>query len=537
MRSARRLRGGGGGEAVRVRRLLVPLATALLLAAFPGAGGAAVSLHPIGPSFDQPVAVAGAPGDDERLYVVEQRGTIQVVRGGVASVFVDLTGPVQDGGEQGLLGLAFAPDFQTSRLLYVYFTDTDGNNRVEELRAPTADAADPASRRLVLPIPHPTATNHNGGTLRFGPDGHLWLAPGDGASGANARSTASLLGKVLRIDPRGGAPGQYAIPPDNPFVGTPGARGEIWAYGLRNPFRFAFDRLIGDLVIGDVGQGTTEEITHLPAASGRGRGADLGWDVCEGSYVQGSRDRTCTLPLAVPPAIDKFQVEDGFRSIIAGPVVRDPSLPSLYGRLIYGDYFVDALRTAVLPGGGARATDDRTVGPAALVDELTSLGEDAAGCVYATSGAGAVYRLVELDARVPCALPPAPGRPDARPPARRGGSGPIDRPQLRTGARPRQRVLANRGVVVRARCDEPCRVAAGGRLRIGRRAFALRRVMRGGAAGELLRLKPRLGVRGVRALRVALADGRRPRVVVRLRARDAQGDASALARRTVRAIG
>ncbi len=515
-------------------RLLLFALAVLALAATPA--GAAVTLQPLGPEFEQPVAVAGAPGDDERLYVVEQRGTVQVVRGGVASQFVDLTGPVQDGGEQGLLGLAFAPDFQTSRLLYVYFTDTDGDNRVEELRAPTADAADPATRRLVLPIPHPTADNHNGGTLRFGPDGHLWLAPGDGASGANARSLASPLGKVLRIDPRGSAPGQYAIPADNPFVGTPGARGEIWAYGLRNPFRFAFDRLTGDLVIGDVGQGTTEEIDHLPAASGRGRGADLGWDTCEGSFALGSRTTPCALPNAVLPAIDKFQDADGFRSIIAGPVVRDPSLPSLNGRLVYGDYFVDALRTAVL--GGGRATDDREVGPGALVDGLTSLGEDTASCVYATSSAGQVYRLVELDRRIPCALPPAPPGPGQRPPARRGGPGVLDRPQMRTSARRRQRVLANRGAVVYARCDEPCRVAAGGRLRIGRRSFPLVRTVRAAdRAGERLRLKPRLGRRGAAALRTALADGRRPRVVVRLRARDADRHRSALVSRTVRAIG
>lgn len=523
---------------MRVRRPFVPIAlAALALAVLPAAVEAAVSLQAVGPTFAQPVAVAGAPGDDERLYVVEQRGTIQVVRGGVASEFVDLTVPVQDGGEQGLLGLAFAPDFQTSRLLYVYFTDTNGDNRVEELRAPTGERADPGSRRLVLLLPHPGATNHNGGTLRFGPDGYLWLAPGDGANGANARSLASPLGKVLRIDPRGTAPGQYAIPPDNPFVGAPGARGEIWAYGLRNPFRFVFDRLTGDLVIGDVGQGTTEEIDHLPAATGRGRGADLGWDSCEGSFALGSRSAPCPLAGAVLPVIDKFQDADGFRSIIAGPVVRDPSLPSLTGRLVYGDYFVDGLRTAVLSPVGGRATDDRAVGPAAAVDRLTSLGEDAAGCVYATSAGGAVHRLVELDRRIPCPLPPASSaQPD--PPASRGGARVVGPPRLRASVRRRQRVLANRGPVVRARCDTRCRVAAGGRLRIGRRSFRLGRVVgTTGGAGARVRLKPRLGRRAAAALRVALADGRRPRVVVRLRARDSNRTRSPLVRRTVRAIG
>jgi hypothetical protein len=520
---------------VRVRRLLPLVLGALALA--PPSAGAAVMLQTVGPSFQQPVAVAGAPGDDERLYVVEQRGTIQVVRGGVAGEFADLTGPVQDGGEQGLLGLAFAPDFQTSRLLYVYFTDTNGDNRVEELRAPTSDAIDPGSRRLVLLLSHPSASNHNGGTLRFGPDGHLWLAPGDGANGANARSLASPLGKVLRIDPRGTLPGEYAIPPDNPFVGTPGARGEVWAYGLRNPFRFAFDRATGDLVVGDVGQGTTEEIDHLPAATGRGKGADLGWDACEGSFAQGSRVTPCPLTGAVLPAIDKFQDADGFRSIIAGPVVRDATLPSLDGRLVYGDFFVDELRTAVL--GGAGASDDREVGPGVVVPQLTSLGEDAAGCVYASSAAGPVYRLVELDRRIPCVLPPTPpGGSGGSGGPRAGRVGDDGAPNLSASARRRQRVLRNGGPIVRARCDARCSVAAGGRLRVGRATFRLRRVTGGtDAAGEPVRLRPRLGRRATAALRAALADGRRPLLAVRIRARDADGDRSRLVTRAVRAVG
>ena len=267
--------------APRLRRLLSPVLLAAAAAALPAsAAHAAVSLRSIGPTFDGPVFVAGAPGDDQRLYVVEQRGTIETVRDGRASTFVDLQAAVQGpgdsgaGGEQGLLGLAFAPDFQASRLLYVYFTDTNGDNRVEELRAPTDDAADPASRRLVLTIPHPGAQNHNGGTLRFGPDGLLYLAPGDGGTGgAPAHDLNDLRGKVLRIDPHGSAPGQYAIPAGNPFAGQAGKRGEIWAYGLRNPYRFAFDRTTGDLIVGDVGEGTTEEIDWLPAAGAAAGGA------------------------------------------------------------------------------------------------------------------------------------------------------------------------------------------------------------------------------------------------------------------------
>src|SRR5262249_48886067 len=154
-------------------------------------------------------------------------------------------------------------------------------------------------------------------------------------------------GKVLRIDPRGSAPGQYAIPPDNPFAGQAGARGEVWAYGLRNPFRFSFDRATGDLVIGDVGEGTTEEGDWLPAPSGGGRGADFGWNVCEGSFARGSRTTPCAQAGVTPPVLDVSH-DDGTCALIAGPVVRDPSLPSLLGRMVYGDFCLDTLRSVQL---------------------------------------------------------------------------------------------------------------------------------------------------------------------------------------------
>jgi hypothetical protein len=527
----------------RLRRPLAPALLATALLALPGAvAQATVSLRSIGPTFDGPVYVTGAPGDDQRLYVVEQQGTIQTVRDGSASTFVDLRAAVEGpgdsgaGGEQGLLGLAFAPDFQTSRLLYVYFTDTNGDNRVEELRAPTDDAADPASRRLVLSIPHPGAQNHNGGTLRFGPDGLLYLAPGDGGTGgAPAHDLNDLRGKVLRIDPHGSAPGQYTIPAGNPFAGQTGRRGEIWAYGLRNPYRFAFDRATGDLVVGDVGENMTEEIDWLPAASGGGKGADLGWNTCEGSFETGSATTPCSLPGAIAPVVDQPH-SAGYRSIIAGPVVRDRSLPSLFGRLVYGDYFVSALRS-LQPAAG-RASDS-AVGPQANVPSLTSLGEDAAGCVYATSATGQVLRLVEQDTRIPCALPVSGPAPPTPPPA--AVARPIARPgaKLLRGvhARQRQRVLALGGAVVRVRCATACRVVASGRLRVGTHVYRLRRVGERADAGKSVRLKPRLTRQGTDALRAALDDGRRPRLTLRVRARDGAGHVSSLVRRTVRADG
>lgn len=530
----------------QVRRFLLIGMLLLAAAVLPASAGAEVGLQKVG-DFSAPVQALGAPGDGERLYVVEQGGTIQVVKGGTATQFADLSGVVEHAGEQGLLSMAFAPDFPSSRKLYVYYTEKGGAaNRVDELRAPTGDAVDLASRRRVISIPHTTATNHNGGQIHFGPDGFLYAAPGDGGSNAaNARDLGNLLGKVLRIDPSGTADDQYTVPPDNPFVDQAGARGEIWASGLRNPFRFSFDRLTGDLVLGDVGEGTTEEIDFLPRAGGLGRGADFGWNVCEGSFAVGSKTTPCGLGGSVLPVLDKFRT-DGYRSIVPGFVVRDPSLPSLYGRLVYGDYFVPRLQTAVLADGGA--SDDRQVGPQVEVPNLTGFGEDAGGCVYASSGAGPVYRLVENDARIPCAptapgalpsppvaIPMAPVATPTAPVAIPGGTAADERrPTIATRVKKRQRVLRLRGAVARIRCDERCRVTAAGKLRIGKRRYALRAVTtRPVRAAKLVRVKPRLTRRATRALRRALDAGKRPRVRLVLRARDGAGNRSRRVHRTV----
>jgi Glucose / Sorbosone dehydrogenase len=527
-----------------VRRAL--LASLILLAWVPAGATAEVGLQKVG-DFSEPVQVTGAPGDGDRLYVVEQPGAIKVVRNGVTSEFANLIAAVEHGGEQGLLSMAFAPDFATSRRLYVYYTQAGGQaNRIDELRAPTGDAIDPASRRLVLSIPHTTATNHNGGQIQFGPDGMLYLATGDGGNTpAAARDLNSLLGKVLRIDPRGEAPGDYTVPADNPFVGQAGARAEIWAFGLRNPFRFSFDRATGDLVLGDVGEGTTEEINFLANAAGRGRGADFGWNVCEGSWLVGSTTMPCTVAGSVLPAIEKTQTE-GYQSIIPGYVVRDPSLPSLQGRLVYGDYFVDRPRSAVVGPGGA--SDDRDIGANVVIPGLAGFGEDAAGCIYAASRNGPVYRLVENDIPVPCALPPAPPPGPALPPGSPAttGSAPAGQPGasppaadhrqpvLTTRVKKRQRVLRLRGVVVYVRCNEPCRVSAGGRLRIGQRVYQLRRTTKTSVADERVRLRVRLTKRSRRALRAAVRDGRRLKLRIGVRARDTSGNLSPLVRRTVR---
>jgi glucose/arabinose dehydrogenase len=486
----------------------------LLLAAAPAQ--AAPRLEKVG-DFDQPVFAVGAPGDYSRLYVVERTGTVRVVRGGRISPTPFLTLPdVSSTGERGLLSLAFPFDFQTSRLVYAYYTLGNGNVRVDQFRAGSPDRVDPGSQRKVIELGHQAAPNHNGGTVAFGPDGYLWLAPGDGGGGqsGNAQSLNSPLGKVLRIRPLAG--GGYTVPADNPFVGRPGLD-EIWSYGLRNPFRFSFDRGTGDLVIGDVGQSTTEEIDYAPTGTGRGRGTNFGWNPCEGSFVQGSESAPC--PIGTRPVIDQFH-HDGWLAIVGGVVVRDPSLPSFWGRYLYGDNDQPVLHLAAL--ALPRAHDGST---GLRVSLLAGISEDTAGCVYASSLEGPVYRIVENSTAVPCPKP-APG-------AGRPGAGRIP---LRISVRvpKRQRVRKLRGAIGYARCSEACTVSMSGRLRIGRRSYKLRKAAKRGAAHRRLKLRVKLTKRASRALRRALRRHRRARVDVALRARNSAGSRSALVHRRVR---
>jgi glucose/arabinose dehydrogenase len=356
-----------------------------------GEGRGGIRLVKIG-DFEQPLFVAQPPGTDD-LYVVEQVGTVRLVRDGkVASEpFLDIASEVTAGspplGEQGLLSLAFAPDFEDSRRLYVYFTDSAEDQRVIELRANgDGTAVQGDSRREVLRM-EDFASNHNGGLLLFGPDDLLYIGTGDGGGAGdperNGQDLGSLLGKLLRIDPRpaGGRP--YGIPPDNPFVDRAGARPEIYAYGLRNPWRYSFDRETEALSIGDVGQNAFEEIDYV--AAGEGAGANFGWSAFEGT-ARFNDDQQA--PGHVRPILT-YPLGDGNCSVTGGYVVRDRELRSLFGRYVYGDYCAGELRSFVPRPGEAR--DDRPLG--LTVPELSSFGEDRAGRIYATSLAGTVYRL------------------------------------------------------------------------------------------------------------------------------------------------
>jgi glucose/arabinose dehydrogenase len=355
------------------------------------AAGRGVKLVKVG-SFDEPLYVTAPPADRRRIFVVGQTGRIDVVRGGrtLPTPFLDLRGKVTAGGEQGLLGLAFAPDYATSGLFYIYFTGTDSKEHLVEYHRRSDDVADPGSARTLFVHDDPEP-NHNGGQLAFGPDGFLYVGTGDGGGGddqhgarGNAQNLASPLGKILRIDPRAKGSQPFTAPGDNPFVDRAGARPEIYAYGLRNPWRFSFDRATGDLTIGDVGQDAVEEIDF--ARKGTARGANFGWRPWEGR----ERNFEEPAPGAKFPVITKTH-DDGWCSITGGYIVRDRAVPGLYGRYVYGDYCKGQLRSARLSGG--KASGDQAIPGLKTIGGLDSFGEDAAGRVYVVSQTGAVYRF------------------------------------------------------------------------------------------------------------------------------------------------
>ena len=341
--------------------------------------------------FDEPVYVTSPPGDRARQFVVEQGGRVMVVRDGrkLRTPFLDIGDQVTAGGEQGLLSVAFAPDYASSGLFYVYFTDEAGDQRIVEYKRASADRADAGSARLVLRMPD-SESNHNGGLLLFGPDDLMYVGTGDGGGGGdlhgprgNAQDLGSLLGKILRIDPRAGGGRPYQVPANNPFVGRSGARGEIYSYGLRNPWRFSFDRSTGALSIGDVGQNAYEEIDYVKR--GAGRGANFGWRPFEGRsrYTEGE-----SAPGAIAPVIVRAHSE-GNCSITGGVVVRDRSL-SLRGRYVFADFCRGRIESARLTPGRARDVRNTSL----KVSSLSSFGEDAQGRVYVVSLEGPVYRIV-----------------------------------------------------------------------------------------------------------------------------------------------
>jgi glucose/arabinose dehydrogenase len=334
-------------------------------------------------TLEQPLAMAVRAGDTA-LYVAQKTGKVVAIRAGrtVDKVpVVDLSDDVSLGSEQGLLGLAFAPDGDA---LYVNYTDTNGDTHVTGF-AMDGDRVDPSTRRDILVVDQPYS-NHNGGNLVFGPDGFLYVGLGDGGSGGdphgNGQSLSTPLGKMLRIDPHLSGEVAYRIPSDNPFVGRPDARPAIWAYGLRNPWRYSFDRLTGDLWIGDVGQSAWEEIDRQPSGS-RG-GENYGWNLAEGSHpFAGDAPADARLP------VYEYSHDGGGCTVIGGYVYRGEAIPDLSGAYLFGDLCIGQIEAIRVRDG--RVVGHRALGP--VVPNLSSFGEDADGELYALSLSGGVYRL------------------------------------------------------------------------------------------------------------------------------------------------
>ena len=334
---------------------------------------AKISLKPIGGNFGQAVYVTQPPDNSSDLYVVDRTGKVYIVRDGtkLAQPFLDISAKVSTEVEQGLLSIAFAPDYESSGLFYAYYTGRDGNENVVELkRSSDPDQADPGSEREVLKMAD-YASNHNGGLLVFGPDGELYVGTGDGGGHGdprrNAQDRGSLLGKILHIeDPS-----------------HPGAKPEVFAYGLRNPWRFDFDQKSGMLIIGDVGQDEFEEVDVIPIA--QAQGANFGWSAFEADS-RFNQDQSA--PGAIKPAL-VYSHDDGC-SVNGGYVVHDPELPSLEGRYLYSDSCSGQIRSFALDGTNAvgdEATGLQTQSP-------TSFGTDNAGHIYVTSLNGQVFEIV-----------------------------------------------------------------------------------------------------------------------------------------------
>jgi glucose/arabinose dehydrogenase len=334
-------------------------------------------------------------GDRARAFVVEQVGRIRILRAGavVGAPFLDIVSRVGSGGERGLLGLAFHPRYSENGRFYVNYTDRNGDTHISEFRAspPASDTADPASERQLLFVDQPFP-NHNGGGLAFGSDGMLYASLGDGGSGGdpqgNGQDLGTPLGKLLRMDVDRGTP--VGVPSDNPFVARAGAFPAVWAYGLRNAWRFAFDRATGDLYVADVGQGAVEEV-DVALAPRRG-GENYGWNVMEGSRCfapsSGCNQAGLTLPVL------EYLHSGGACSITGGVVYRGCRLPGYAGHYFYADYCSGFIRSFRMQGGQAVDQRDWTAALGRGVDNVTSFGLDDEGEVYIVDQDGDVFKVV-----------------------------------------------------------------------------------------------------------------------------------------------
>jgi len=359
--------------------------------------GVAIELELVTNGLDRPVGLTHAGDGSGRIFITQQGGKILISDGNRIGTFLDITSLTKSGGERGLLGTAFHPNFAENGFFYVNYTNLSGATVIARFtRSSNLQVADPKSGKHILTIKQPYG-NHNGGHLQFGPDGFLYIGTGDGGAGGDPENRAQnlndLLGKMLRIDVDRGSP--YAIPDGNPFLRSPDIRPEIWAYGLRNPWRFSFDGKTGDLFIGDVGQNSFEEINFQPGSSSGGE--NYGWRLMEGNSCFGNSllkifESNCNHESLTLPIIE-YSHKGGNCSVTGGNLYRGGKFPGLNGIYFYGDYCSGKIWGAVKTEGGKWVTKEL------LKTELSisTFGEDEAGNLYVahhSSGNGAIYRII-----------------------------------------------------------------------------------------------------------------------------------------------
>jgi len=372
--------------------------------AMPSAYATEITTTRVASGLAAPVFIISPAGDFQRVFIVEQPGRIKILRNGevLQTPFLDITGRVDYGGEQGLLGLAFHPDYANNGYFYVDYTNASGNTVISRFSVTgDPDVADPNSESIMLTITQPYS-NHNGGMIAFGPsDGYLYIGMGDGGSGGDpgnrAQNDGVLLGKMLRIDVDGPAP--YGIPPDNPFVGPGNPLDEIWAKGLRNPWRFSFDRVTHDLYIADVGQNAWEEVDFQPSTSSGGE--NYGWRLMEGNHCYNPSEN-CDPGGLTYPIHEYSHGGSPFRcSISGGYVYRGSAIPDIQGRYFFADYCSEQIWSFLYDGNNLTELTDRTAelapGGGLSIDDISSFGEDAFGELYIVDIGGEVFKIVPVN--------------------------------------------------------------------------------------------------------------------------------------------
>jgi glucose/arabinose dehydrogenase len=529
---------------LRVLTRAFALVAATFLAASVSAS-AAPSLTPLG-TFDQPDYVTAPPGDPHRVFVVERKGTVRIVKDGTALLdpFLDISS--FDMRRTGLASLAFPPDYATSGWVYVLYSKAVDDNSygvtVEldafQRKSTNPDEVDPASKQVILSLDFINTHDHDADHIEFGPDGHLYLTVGEGADDYNLAQDPNnnSRGKILRINPHPGATPAYTIPPGNPFVNGGGAP-EVFAYGLRNPWRFSFDAQHRQVVIADVGDNTLEEVDVLNIDTGGGE--NLGWPCFEGTMPHNNDVPCMTPPAQTQPVFEYDHSTNNRCSIIGGYVGRDQNVPELFGRYVYGDFCSGEIRSIAL---GSTAKLDRSAGVQLPPFGLASFGEDGCGHLYVTHqsalSGGNVWRIDD-GPLVPCPEPQKPPPiteppspitetppptmetppPDVTPPDKTP-------PRLRLTRARLQNVIRSHRIVVGARCNEPCMLTASARFRHAAMTAAqhFQPISRQVPAGRSPKLVLHVTPKALKELRRVARRGRRALVRVEVRARDAAGN-------------